>query len=397
MRKKDIVEKWECSSGLVVDVRRELNGPIDTARTSLKAGESDDVQDGPDGKVFNFVRHRPITLEDARQWIRSSGDDPDLFHISLRTIAYGGDRSSNRMSAWPKTGKALVESLKLEQLYAAAERHTPARPTPSGDRGTVTALCDWQVGKTGRRGGTPELLQRLAESRERAALEYERRAPARILLADGGDGIENFESGGNPMFTNDLSLPDQLDCYATELFKWVELAARFAPVDVMVVSSNHSSWRRGKQVLGKPSDDFGIFVHKQVEKLAQRAGIDATWHYPDEWDESVCVDLLGTPIGLVHGSQFGPGGAIGWWEKQAFGSQAITRADILVTAHYHTYGAGVAGINPFSGRERMWLGAPTMDNGSDHYRHTAGRDSLPGTLIFDVAPSGFDISSLNII
>ena len=57
----------------------------------------------------------------------------------------------------------------------------------------------------------------------------------------------------------------------------------------------------------------------------------------------------------------------------------------------------MAGINPFSGRERMWLGAPTVDNGSDWYRGLRGRDSLPGTLVFDVTEDGFDLGSLTII
>jgi hypothetical protein len=57
----------------------------------------------------------------------------------------------------------------------------------------------------------------------------------------------------------------------------------------------------------------------------------------------------------------------------------------------------VAGINTFSGRERYWLGAPTVDNGSDWYRALRGRDSLPGTLVFDVTEDGFDLSSLTII
>src|SRR5690606_1618917 len=113
-----------------------------------------------------------------------------------------------------------------------------------------------------------------------------------------------------------------------------------------------------KQNLGNPSEDFGLFTHRQVRKVVDAAQISAAWHAPDEWDESLCVDFMGTPIGLVHGNQFGPGKAIDWWQGQAFGGQAVAKADVMVTAHYHSFGAGVAGQNPFTGRERMWLGAP---------------------------------------
>jgi hypothetical protein len=107
--------------------------------------------------------------------------------------------------------------------------------------------------------------------------------------------------------------------------------------------------------------------------------------------------VLGTSIGLVHGNQFGPGQAISWWEKQTFGGQAVSFADVLLSAHYHTFGAGVAGRNPHTGRQRYWLGAPTLDNGSDWFRQTAGRDSDPGLMIFDVTPDGFDLGSLTIL
>jgi hypothetical protein len=125
--------------------------------------------------------------------------------------------------------------------------------------------------------------------------------------------------------------------------------------------------------------------------------MDVTWEAPAPYDESVAVDLCGTTIGLVHGNQFGPGQAVAWWEKQTFGAQAVAKADVLVTAHYHSFGAGVAGRNPVTDRQRWWLGAPTLDNGSDWFRQTAGRDSDPGLLVFDVTEHGFDLGSLVIL
>lgn len=401
MKKREVMEKWGVSSGLVVDVRKELGGPrLVKVSGDAQPGEETEITDGPDGKKFSFIRHRPVTLEDARDLIRSTGDNPDLYHLSIKTIAYGGDRSSNKISAWPKTGMALAEAAPLSHMYAEAAKVAERRPQAPRrtDVSTVVVVSDWQIGKRGRRGGTPELLARLEDARSKVADELERRIPERILLLDGGDGIENFESGGNPAFTNDLSLPDQLDCYATELFKFVRLCDSFAGLEVGVVPSNHSAWRRGKQTLGTPADDFGIFVHKQVAKLAEAAEMGSPeWHFPDEYDESLCIDFARTPIGLVHGNQFGPGKAIDWWQGQAFGDQAVARADVCVTAHYHSFGAGVAGQNPFTKRERMWLGAPTLDSGSDWYRNIKGRDSLPGTMIFDVTPNGFDLSSLTIV
>ena len=401
MSKAEIMEKWEVSSGLVVDVRKSIGARVDVARSRTQHGETTEIKENGDGtRSFNFIRHRPVTLEDARDLIRSTGDDPDLYDLSIRTIAYGGDKSSNRISATPKRGMEAVKSYKLSELYKEAARRVPRAPgsstRPSG-RSTVIVVSDWQIGKVGRRGGTPELLGRLGDAREKLEAELGERRPERILLLDGGDGIEGFESGGNPMFTNDLSLPDQLDCYATELFKFVRLADSFAVTEVGVVPSNHAAWRRGKQALGNPSDDFGIFVHKQVQKVADAGAINCHWNCPNEFDESLCIDFMGTPIGLVHGNQYGPGKSIDWWQGQAFGDQAVARADVLVGAHYHSFAAGVAGQNPATGRERMFLQAPTLDSGSDWYRNIKGRDSLPGTMIFDVTEDGFDLGSLKIL
>lgn len=397
-----IAERFNVSAGFVSKYRDLARAGKYPGRENAAAApsESSSSMTNSDGtKRLEFIRNRPVDINDARDLIRQSGDNPDLFNISIRAIAYGDDKSSNKIAAWSKTGtELLIDKLPLPELYREAEKRIrDIRPVAPRARGTVVVVADPQIGKTGRRGGTPELLERLDVIRGRLDAELGVRRPEKILVLDLGDGIENFESGGNPMFTNDLSLPDQLDCYATEMWKFVRLAHEHAETEVGVVSSNHSAWRKGKQLLGKPTDDFGVFTHKQLRKLAAEAGVSVAWHFPSEWDESICVDFMGTPIGAVHGSQFGPGGAITWWEKQAFGSQAVTKADVLVTGHYHTYGAGVAGENPFTGRERMWLGAPTVDNGSDHYRLTAGRDSRPGLMIFDVTEHGFDLGSLKLL
>lgn len=360
---------------------------------------SSTTEESSDGsRTVTAIRDRPVTLEDARDWVRATGDDPEDYVISIRAIAYGADMFSNRMSATPKHKTDTPEQHNLPALYAAAERIKPVKLPPANfDRATIVVFADPQIGKVGRRGGTPELIDRMQEKREKLSTLLAIRQPSQTALFDGGDGFEGFNSGGNPMFTNDLSLAQQMDCYGTELLEFVNTLTPWGSVDIAAVTSNHTAWRNGKQNLGRPADDLGLFVHKQVQKVATAAGIDATWHLPLEYDESVAVDVLGTSIGLVHGNQFGPGQAITWWEKQTFGAGAVALADVLLTAHYHTFGAGVAGRNPHTGKQRYWLGAPTLDNGSDWYRQTAGRDSDPGLLVFDITPEGFDLGTLIVL
>lgn len=374
-------------------------GKAGTATLSVvPAGESE--QHNPDGSS-SYTRYsdQPWGYEDYRAFIASKGQDPDkvTFTWGWTSNPAGGvwNKLNNvRAIAPAETG---LEAVDLPALYAAARHATPKATAHDNDRATVIVWADPQIGKTGSRGGTAELIARSTVIREKLDALLGERSPSKILIADAGDGIEGFESGGNPMFTNDLSLSGQLDTYGTELFEYINLAHAHAEVTVAGIPSNHAAWRCGKQNLGRPSDDLGLFMHKQVQKVTDAARMNVSWVKPAEYDESVSVDFYGTHVGLVHGNQFGPGQAVAWWQKQAFGAQAAANADVLVFGHYHSFSASVAGRNPVSGRQRYCLGAPTLDNGSDWFRQTQGRDSDPGLMVFDVTSNGFDLSSLTIL
>jgi hypothetical protein len=291
-----------------------------------------------------------------------------------------------------------ASSLDLPTLYqAAANKKLPKARGERTQQTVVVALSDMQIGKTGSRGGTPELLERLHETRARLEQHLKQSKPETLVLAEVGDLFEGFESGGNPMFTNDLSLAQQMDMAATEVFEFVKLMTRFGHVDVLCVPSNHTAWRNGKQNLGNPQDDLGLFVHQQVEKIANAAGLDVTWHYPAPYDEAIIHSVRGTVLGVVHGNQFGPGGAPNYWAKQQHGGQPIGSADILLTGHYHVLTIIPTGRNPYTAQSKWWLQAPTIDNGSDWFRNKAGQDSDPGLLVFAINEDGFDLQSLAVI
>lgn len=377
--------------------RHKKHGEDKPARTESVSGESENHKADGSSDYVRFSE-KPWGYNDYRSFIKERGMDPDQVTFTWGWTSNPAGGFWNKLNNVKPVTDRDSTAYPLSHFYAEVGKREPVNAVPHpSNRTTVVCLADWQLGKTGRRGNTASTLERLKNTRDTLKTLYRERASDGVLLFDLGDGIEGFESGGDPQFTNDLSLPDQLDAYSTEMFKFVADATDYAPTQIAAVPSNHSAWRRGKQQLGKPSDDFGLYVHREVQKRSDTAGFLAQWHFPEEYDESVAVTVLGTTVAGVHGNQFAPGKAIDWWQAQAFGSQAATRADILLTGHYHSFGAGVAGINTFSGKERFWLGAPTVDNGSDWYRAIRGRDSLPGTLVFDVTEDGFDLSSLTII
>jgi len=362
------------------------------------AGEAE--THNPDGSS-SYVRFSEEAWghDDYRAFIASKGQDPDKVTFTWGWTSNPAGGFWNKLNnVRPIAGsKDNPEQVDLPALYAAAKSATPKSTPPYQERATVIVWADPQIGKTGSRGGTAELIERSQVIREKLDALLGERNPSAILIADAGDGIEGFESGGNPMFTNDLSLSGQLDTYGTELFEYINLAHAHADVTVAGIPSNHAAWRCGKQNLGRPSDDLGLFMHKQVQRVTDAANMNVSWVKPNKYDESVSVDFYGTRVGLVHGNQFGPGQAVTWWQKQAFGAQAAATADVLVHGHYHSFSASVAGRNPASGRQRYCLGAPTLDNGSDWFRQTQGRDSDPGLMVFDVTEDGFDLSSLTIL
>lgn len=357
------------------------------ARQVIRGDESETVT-GPMPPVENDV-----------ELLKSFGYDPAEVEIVgtinqwRKQLPNGEWRVSYYFKHRPKSS-----ALDLPALYEAARKKPrPPVKAESDTRTTVVVLSDVQAGKTAHRGGTPELIERLFDKRAALEQRLKKVRPERLVLAEAGDLFENFESGGNPMFTNDLSLAGQMDLAATEVYEFVKLMCQFGPVDVMCVNSNHTAWRNGKQNLGNPQDDLGIFVHQQVEKVAKAAGLNATWHYPAPYDESLTLDVRGTVIGMVHGNQYSPGQAPIWWAKQQHGGQPVGAADILVTGHYHCLNVSPTGHNPYTGRAKWWLQAPTLDSGSDWYRHRAGDDSDPGLLVFDVTDDGFDLQSLTVL
>jgi hypothetical protein len=340
-------------------------------------------------------------ISDERQLLECAGFDPDVFRI-VGTISQWTKTHHDREDTYSfffQTERITAEEdIDLPALYAEARRkpRNPIRGT-ADSRVTVVALSDVQAGKVDHRGGTPELVDRLEGMRTRLAAHLKTRKPSATVLAEVGDLFEGFESGGNPMFTNDLSLVQQMDLAATEVFRFVEVMQRHGRVDVVAVSSNHTAWRRGKQQLGRPGDDLGLFVHRQVQRVADTAGIDAHWTFPDMYDESVSIDVLGTKVGVVHGNQFSPGQAVTWWQKQQHGGMPTAAADILLTGHYHHLTVMPSGRNPNSGRSKWWLQAPTTDNGSSWFRNLGGGDSDAGLLVFDITENGFDLSSLTVL
>jgi hypothetical protein len=320
---------------------------------------------------------REVVLTDTRYW--GNPEAPNVY-AKFKILYRAGE----------------TERLNLEELIRVVKRAKPPKPlSGSLPRALVVALADLQVGKVASRGGTEELLARLwgkLDALERHAKTVKAET---VYILDIGDCIENFESVGSQMHTNDLSLPEQLRVARRIFTEFVVRLAKLHPnVVVSGVPSNHGRWRRGKDALGKSGDDFGI---ETIVAVADACALnpDAFGHVsfvvPDVHDETVAFDMYGTVLAVAHGHQVtSPDRIPQWWAGQVHGGQPAAHADILLTGHFHYLRVQATGRSAHTGRSKWAIQAPTLDGGSDWYRAKAGHDSDPGLLTFTVDASGWD-------
>ncbi|MEU9781502.1 hypothetical protein AB0H92_11095 [Streptomyces phaeochromogenes] len=292
-------------------------------------------------------------------------------------------------AAWLSVGD--VDALVRD---AMRRRRKPRPAFDTVERALVVVYADAQAGKVGRDGGTPELIARIAERFDRLDdhirdLKAIGRGPSVAYWADAGDCVEGFENTGQQAFTNDLTLTEMVRVHRRMTFEGLDrLAGKFGRVVAATCGSNHARVRRGKDAVGPPVDDWGIEVMSQIADAYAR-NQDAYGHVsfvmPERWRDSVSLDVAGHIVGLSHGHQYPrPDKAADWWRGQTFGRQPVADADILITGHYHHFRAQQMGNG------RLWIQAPTLDNGSDWYAVRSGEVSTSGLLTFSVGPEGWD-------
>lgn len=278
---------------------------------------------------------------------------------------------------------------KLQKMARAAGRGRPV--TPKSTKTTaVIDMGDFQIGKVDVRGGTPELLERI-EIAKLAMVAYVRRhKPAEIILLDGGDMMEGFESAPGSDRTNDLSQVQQLRMMRRIVWDWIATFAKLTDdLKVVGVPSNHCRVRRGKETMGSPGDDYGIENIIACSDIARANTTGAYDHVqfivPEEYDEAVAFPLVGGKIfGAVHGHQYNsPDKAGDWLAKMALGRRPIGYADIVFVHHFHQFKCWTVGD------DRWIFMSPTNDSGSSWFSNNQGSESRPGVLAVIIDETGW--------
>lgn len=291
------------------------------------------------------------------------------------------------------------DSMRRQAFDTIRERVATSR-TEERRRQVVVVPADRQVGKVGRRGGTPELLERVEAQRERLVPYLQEMAPEKVVYGDVGDIVEGFNNVASQKFLNDRSLMGQLEVAGSIIEGDIQAIHSVVPtIEATTVPSNHAAWRDGKDYLGKPEDDWGIFLMKQTQKMLgynpEYSSVE--FKYSDPWEISVSVDVFDYKLGFTHGDKTNIDKTGDWWARQNAGNSPLRDIHILNTGHYHSPRTQIIGTAA-NDMPVWWLLAPTSDSGSDWWRHMAGHDSDPGLLVYTVyEDTGFDFGSMRIL
>jgi hypothetical protein len=352
-----------------------------------------DVRPGVEFDGTDGVATTPgYTTEPANfdEFLIEAGFDPETIEVigDLRTSRwqrYDGEwLTSYRFHFRRKT--AIVN---LPLLLAEAKKRVKPKPVTSREKRALVVLwSDLQVGKVDHRGGLHEFVERVALMQSRLVEKVKEQKPDRIVFADLGDTVEGFDNkaSANQLQSNDLSIMEQVDLATTYAWQTLKMLAALVPeITYVSVGSNHCQWRvRGEQI-GKKTDDWGVFIGRQLARLASEQELAIRFVEPQPHDESLCVDVFGDGfhrLGVVHGHQAARPDAVGdWWRKQAFGRQPVSDASLLVHGHFHHLRVQELG-STLKGGSRFLIGAATMDNGSNWWRTSSGEDSQPGLVCF---------------
>jgi hypothetical protein len=281
-------------------------------------------------------------------------------------------------------------AIALPLLYAEAKKTKVSSPKlTSNGKVLVIATADYQVGKVASRGNSADLVTRIFQSYANIASHLKKNKYEQIIILDAGDIIENFGNAADlaQLQSNDLSPMDQVDLAATLQWDLIKLTSKYAKTTYASVGSNHCQWRVNKQTVGKPVDDWGIFIVKQLRKLATEVGLDVKFLIPDDYDESLALDPFDDQfhvVGLFHGHQAGrPDSVPNWLDKQVAGLQPLKNFTMAVSGHFHHTRIQQLG-QAHNGGSRWWIQASTSDNGSDWYRLRSGQDSTTGITAFEL-------------
>lgn len=360
-----------------------------TAQQGLKVGIEFDGTEG--WGQTPAMDTEPETFDD---FLIDAGIDPTDIEVMppVRTSRWQQQRDGELvwLTSYRFHFRKKNSTLDLPLLWGEAERKAK-KPTKQKrkESALVVLWSDLQVGKVDLNGGFEQMVERVNQTHEQLVELITRDKPNRVVFVDLGDTVENFDNKASEhqLYSNDLSIMEQVDIATTWAWRTLKTIAELVPtVHYVSVGSNHCQWRKNGQAIGKATDDWAVFIGRQLARIAQESGAtNIQFVEPQPYDESLAIDVFEDRyhiLGVVHGHQArNVYGLADWWKKQAFGSQPVAAATTLVHGHFHHIHTEEIGATA-DGNSRWIIGASTLDNGSNWWRTRAGDEAPPGLTCF---------------
>ena len=324
-------------------------------------------------------------------FLRERGYPPEEYEIvgTPRTSQWQQREGGDYLTSYRFSFRKIALNVDLPALFAEAKKSKAIKTkTTISDTAFVVCPADFQVGKTGSRGTTAELIARVMKSYEEIEKAAKAKKYERIYVLDLGDIIESVSSKAsiNQIDGNDLSVPQQTDVAASLLFDLIKRMVKIAPVTYGSIASNHCQNRVLGQQVGKPGlDDWGIVILQQLRRLTTELDWDVEYLIPQPYDEGFAFQYGINTVGVVHGHQTNkPEGMEAWWQKQTFGNQWSAPCNLLLHGHWHHLRITELGKHIDNGSRFLVMG-PSSDNGSDWFRNAGGgSDSTTGILCLEL-------------
>lgn len=388
---------------------RASNGCKPTPAPAAEAVSKDNMPtyqeyEGPNGRAALHLPRADYTEEDL---LRQAGFDPDSWYIKGHVNTRRWMRYDQEWLFYYKFDAEQGESHRsamahVEDLVQRIRKRSPRQPKFTGyvHGGTyVHLISDWQIGKREGNRGTPQTVARYKDCLAQAVETIVRLRKAgvvidRLAIVSVGDLVEGCDGHYDMQtFSVDLDRRSQNRVVRELLTETIlTLAPMFSEIMIAGIGGNHGEHRKKGKAFTTFADNDDVACIEAVKEAFDLAGWDhLEWVIPDE-DLSICVDLGGVKVGLVHGHQFKGGvnalkKAEEWWRASDFGLQAVREAQILLSGHFHHFCA----VNIAHGR--TWIQGPTIDPGSKWYTDTSGVTAIPGVLNMVVtldSPVGYD-------
>lgn len=359
------------------------------------------------GKIGSAVVHLPRPGATERDLLLQSGFDPDAWRISGSVNTRRWMRYDQEWLYYYKFDVEQGESpeareVHVKDLVKAIRKKVKPKPgfyNLDHPQTYVHVISDWQLGKREGEKGTVDTVNRYRDCLAQAVSNIQglRKMGVhidRLAVVSVGDLVEGCgDHYAMQTFSIDLDRRGQNRLVRELLTLTITtLAPMFKSTIIAGVGGNHGENRKDGQAFTTFADNDDVGCLEAVKEAFDLAGwTDLEWHIPND-ELSICVDLGGVNLGLVHGHQFKGGvnalkKAEDWWRANDFGLQPVREAQILLSGHFHHFVA----VNV--AHHRSWIQAPTIDPGSKWYTDTSGVTAIPGVLNFVVTPEspvGYD-------